>query len=265
MNITGVAVLLAISAMPVARAEIVPVRGQLDSRIRTALYDPAQVYRLHAFVGYQIELEFEPGETFAGQGGGDLDGVAFGAHENHLVLKPRAADVATNLVIYTNRRAYRFDYIVHGHAPDPLTDQVMYAVRFVYPPSPTVDGAARQAEVLERHLSKAPRSHNTDYWFCGDEAVQPTAAFDDGVHTHLSFGARAELPAVFVLNDDDTESLLNFSVEAGEMVIHRVARRFIVRRGGLSGCIVNQGFSGGGERLESGTVAPVVVRERWQP
>jgi type IV secretion system protein VirB9 len=43
-------------------------------------------------------------------------------------------------------------------------------------------------------------------------------------------------------------------------VIHRVARRFVLRRGNLTGCIVNQGYVGGGTRLESGTVAPGVER-----
>jgi type IV secretion system protein VirB9 len=70
---------------------------------------------------------------------------------------------------------------------------------------------------------------------------------------------------VFVRNDDDSESLLNFNVEDGDVIIHRVARRFIVRRGKLVGCIVNKGFAGSGERLESGTVAPGVQRERRDP
>jgi len=30
----------------------------------------------------------------------------------------------------------------------------------------------------------------------------------------------------------------------------------------LTGCIVNKGYSGSGERLESGTIAPDVTRER---
>ncbi len=30
----------------------------------------------------------------------------------------------------------------------------------------------------------------------------------------------------------------------------------------LTGCIVNKGFVGSGERLESGTIAPDVTRER---
>jgi type IV secretion system protein VirB9 len=55
---------------------------------------------------------------------------------------------------------------------------------------------------------------------------------------------------------------LNFSVDHGDVIIHRVAAKFIVRRGKLTGCVVNKGFVGSGERLESGTIAPAVTRER---
>ena len=66
---------------------------------------------------------------------------------------------------------------------------------------------------------------------------------------------KAELPAIFVRNDDGTESLLNFSMDEGDVILHRVARRFILRRGHLTGCIVNKGFVGSGERLKSDTVS----------
>jgi type IV secretion system protein VirB9 len=68
-----------------------------------------------------------------------------------------------------------------------------------------------------------------------------------------------------VRNDDASESLLNFSMQDGDVIIHRVARQFVLRRGKLTGCIVNKGFSGGGERLESGTVTPDVRREPKEP
>ena len=45
------------------------------------------------------------------------------------------------------------------------------------------------------------------------------------------------------------------------MVVHRVARQFVLRRGRLTGCIVNQGFGGSGLRLDSGTVTPEVERD----
>ena len=50
------------------------------------------------------------------------------------------------------------------------------------------------------------------------------------------------------------------SLDAGDVIIHRVAQRFILRRGNLTGCVVNRGYAGGGKRLESGTVAPDVER-----
>jgi len=40
-------------------------------------------------------------------------------------------------------------------------------------------------------------------------------------------------------------------MDAGDVIVHRVARRLILRRGSLAGCIVNKGFVGGGERLKS--------------
>jgi len=53
---------------------------------------------------------------------------------------------------------------------------------------------------------------------------------------------------------------VNFTVDADELIVHRVARQFTVRRGRLKGCIVNEDFNGLGERLGSGTVAPAVER-----
>ena len=58
-----------------------------------------------------------------------------------------------------------------------------------------------------------------------------------------------------------SESLLNFSMDAGDVVIHRVASRFVLRRGKLTGCIVNKGYAGAGLRLDSGTVSPQIERD----
>jgi len=49
-------------------------------------------------------------------------------------------------------------------------------------------------------------------------------------------------------------------MDAGDVIVHRVAKQFVLRRGKLTGCIVNHGFVGGGARLDSGTVAPSVER-----
>lgn len=252
-----------------AQAEALPAKGSVDSRIRTAVYREDEIFKLYGFVGYDIELVFEEGESFAGQGGGDLSGVTINgvtidSFRNHVHLKPAAAIVSTNLVLYTTRRVYRFDYTVLARRPNRFTDEVMYAVKFTYPGSENALMGTRPspAERVERALKGAntERPRNLDYWYCGSRSIRPIRAFDDGIHTHLSFGARDELPAVFVRNDDGSESLLNFTVVEGDVVIHRVAHRFVLRRGRLAGCVVNKAFVGGGERLESGTITPRVER-----
>jgi len=258
----ALALLAAWSAHTGAWAETIPEKGTVDTRIRIAAYDGNEVYKLRGFVGYQVDLEFEPGETFIGLGAGDLEGLAFVGQENHLFLKPKAARVATNLTVLTSRRHYHFDYTALAQRPG-NEDDVIYALRFTYAPSTAKFAAEAAAKRLDSQLESAlgTRARNIDYWYCGERALKPVTASDDGVHTRLAFAANADLPAIFVRNEDESESLLNFSVDAGDVVIHRVARRFILRRGNLTGCIFNRGFVGGGKRLESGTVAPSVQRQ----
>jgi type IV secretion system protein VirB9 len=236
-------------------AEALPSPGLLDARIRVVSYSADQVYVLKGFVGYQTDLEFETGETFVGLGAGDIEGISFVAEANHLFLKPKAAKVGTNLTILTSRRTYQVDYSALPGRPD-ATTEVTYALRFAYPPSPKDAGeASARALSADSHRPK-----NIDYWFCGDPSIQPTAASDDGVHTRLTFAPKAEQPAIFVLNEDGSESLLNFSMDEGDVILHRVARRLILRRGNLAGCILNKGFTGAGERLKSHTVSEDVER-----
>src|SRR5271154_495342 len=245
-----------------ASAETVPVRGTVDSRIRVAAYNSDEVYRLRGFVGYQIDLEFEAGEIFTGLGAGDLEGLSFVGQDNHLFLKPKAAKVATNLTVLTSRRHYHFDYTALAQRPTMDDPGVIYSLRFTYasPSSASVADAAGKRLDSQLDNASTARPQNIDYWYCGTPTLKPVTASDDGVHTRLRFAANADLPAIFVRNEDGSESLLNYSMDAGDVIVHRVARQFVLRRGKLAGCIVNQGFIGGGARLDSGTVAPDVER-----
>ncbi|HEY3657497.1 MAG TPA: TrbG/VirB9 family P-type conjugative transfer protein [Steroidobacteraceae bacterium] len=243
-------------------AEIVPPRGEADSRIRATPYDGEQVYRLRGFVGYQIDLEFEAGEAFVGLGAGDIEGLSYFGQDNHLFLKPKAAQVATNLTVLTNRRHYQFDYTALSQHPKASDPDVIFALRFTYPAVPSKAAEEAAARHIDSDLkgASAQRRQNVDYWYCGTPALRPVLASDDGVHTRLRFAANADLPAIFVRGEDDSESLLNYSMDDGDVIVHRVAQRFILRRGKLAGCIVNKGFAGGGLRLDSGTVTPDVER-----
>lgn len=253
---------LTILTSPRARANWVPARGAVDSRIRVAPYSAEEVYRLYGYVGYQIDIEFARDESFIGLAAGDIDGLSFEAKGNHLFLKPRVARVDTNLTVLTSRHQYEFDYSVLPGPPDPALGEVIFALRFTYPETRQQGAAVLAAKAITGALARVARDRprNFDYWYCGRPEMKPTAAWDDGVRTWIQFGARAELPAIFLQNPDGTESLVNFSVSQGDIVVQRVARRFVLRRGRLTGCIVNKAFTGGGERLSSHTVSPAVER-----
>ena len=253
-------VLLSIVAAPSARADWVPAPGQGDPKIRIAPYSRNRVYRLYGYVGYQIDIEFAPGERFKGLAAGDIEGIAFKAQGRHLFIKPRVSHLRTNLTVLTNRRSYEFDYSVSPGSPDSPVRQAIYALRFTYPQPPLI-AVQHVRQRIAADLARGPAVRkNFDYWYCGSPSLKPETVWDNGVQTWIRFGARQALPAIFVLGADGSESLVNFSIRRGNVVVLRVVKRLVLRRGKLKGCIVNEAYRGGGARLRSGTVSPNVER-----
>src|ERR1700732_3268747 len=106
-------------------ADALPMRGVTDSRIRTALYSPDEVYRLYGFVGYALDLEFASDEVFVGLSAGDPEAVTYSAHENVLTLRPKAASSQMNLTVSTTKRRYYFEYTIAVHPTSRFADEVM--------------------------------------------------------------------------------------------------------------------------------------------
>jgi type IV secretion system protein VirB9 len=258
-------VLAALAIVPAAcpaAAEGVASSPVVDARILDLPYSADRIYPLQGHLGFQIDLQFEAGELFVGIGAGDLAGISFAAQGNHLFLKPKAARVSTNITVITSRRQYQFEYTTVARAEEVRDGggrvEPMYALRFHYPPAAAAAAPARIAGQLA--VGRAARPRNEDYWYGGAPQLRPVSAWDDGVQTTLRFGESAEQPAIFVRNDDGTESLLNFSLLGDQVVVQRLARQLVLRRGKLRGCVVNKGYAGSGDRLPSGTVAPDVER-----
>lgn len=257
--------LLLAGALPTpAPAATLPPVGQVDARIRVVAYNPDDVVTLQGYVGYQIHLQWAEGEEFVNLGSGDNGAFDVGAERNHFFIKPKEAHASTNLTVLTNRRAYHFDYVVSANAPTgAAARRMVYSIRFTYPEDDArVAAAERERLQTEARIkqAEAARQRNDNYWFCGSSTLKPMSAYDDGVQTRLRFQARSDFPAMFIRNDDGSESLLNFNIEDDEVVIHRVARRFVLRRGNLVGCVVNQSFAGGGARTKTNTNVPGVQR-----
>jgi type IV secretion system protein VirB9 len=248
-------------SMPAQGTEASNLPVVVDTRVRTVPFVADQVYPLFGAVGYAIHIELEPGEQYRGLGAGDGEAITVDVQDHHLFLKPRVTFVATNLILVTDRRRFHFDYRVDAKPLDRQVDPPsVYSLRFVYPPAAESE-ASRVEQALANSAPALARRLNVDYWYCGHPALKPDAVTDDGVHTRVRFGTRSEIPAMFVRHPDGTEALLNFSLQDGEVIIHRLAPRLILRRGHLVGCIVNRGYAGSGERLPNGTISPNVMRD----
>jgi type IV secretion system protein VirB9 len=247
-----------------AVAETLPPLGAVDPRVRVVAYNPDDVVKLQGYVGYQIHMQWADGEQFVSLGSGDAAAFDIGVERNHFFIKPKQERVGTNITVLTTRRAYHFEYLVSKVPPAGIAPKNMvFSIRFTYPEEQArAAAAALERETADQRLAAATpsRTHNRNYWYCGSASLRPAQAYDDGVHTRLRFAPRAEFPAIFVKNDDHSESLLNFNVEDDEVVVHRVASRLILRRGQLVGCVENRAFDGGGERLKSHTTVPGVER-----
>ena len=229
-------------------------------------YSAEEVYRLTGYVGYQLEFEFAPDERFVGLAAGDVKGLSFESEGNHLFLKPTAAGVLTNLTILTTHHHYRVDYAVATGRPDASRAEVVYALRFEYPEDHArAEQAASDAARIAEDLRSPAAAVNWDYWYCGPPTLRPLAAYDDGFQTHLRFSDASELPALFIRNEDGSESLTNFTVTAQEVIIHRVAHQMILRRGHLVACLVNKGFGGAQQHAAGGTISPEVLRATRSP
>lgn len=258
------AVFLLLVVTTICYAEIRPRPGMVDPRVREVIYDPNDVIRLIGYEGYQTHLKLADDEEFIGVGAGDTGGLDITAEGNDTWIKPKAVMVRTNFDLKTNKRVYHFDYQSQKSLPK-NRNTMIYSITFRYPEDEAKQRATLSAQEQLRRKLKATRyaAKNRDYWYCGSPIMKPVEAYDDGMQTHIRFSAYAEFPAIFVENDDKTEALINFHIDPdnGEVVIHRIGRRFVLRRGDLVGCIENRQFTGGGKRTTSGTVNPDVMRE----
>ena len=174
------------------RAALTPTRSDNDGRIRIATWRDGEVFELRGRVGYQIDLEFETGETFVGLASGDLDALSFVAQANHLFMKPRAANVRTNVTVLTNRRHYEFEYRVASDSGSLAIDDEMYALRFTYPPRDDAQ-STRIAARIDAELRSAGGCARCEHQLLGTAVHRRSNRYrlsDDGLHTRLRFPAR---------------------------------------------------------------------------
>ncbi len=230
-------ILLATVFIATSASAVAPRPGPGDKRIHVVDYDPEQVVELRGTLGYQFSVEFDQAEQIESVAIGDALAwqVTPNRRANLLFLKPMSASPDTNLTVVTNIRSYFF----HLSAQPYSAKQVpLVNVRFIYP----APAYAVVAPAPPPPPPQPPEERNVAYSYTGSTLSLPARVFDDGERTYFDFKAREDRPAIYAVDPDGQEAVINARERDGFVVVDRIARAFVLRRGSEVTQIYNDGF-----------------------
>jgi type IV secretion system protein VirB9 len=255
-------------------AESIPVHGAYDKRIKEVVFNPSDVVRVVGHYGYSTDIEFAVGEEVQNIALGDTLAWDVAPAANHLFVKPREDNAATNMTVMTNKRVYQLSLDARGHVNGSANNNAMFfLVRYRYPQD---DAAARDAELrarteaaratqMESSLKRLADARNWNFYACGDRKLWPAEVFDDGRFTYLRFPAAQNIPAVFEIGADGSESIVDAAMEGDFYVVHHTAEKFVLRQGKAVACLDNRSFNRFGVPTPTGTRSDEVVRTLLVP
>ena len=185
----------------------------VDSRIKTFIYNPNEIYSLNLKLNFQTIIEFSYDESVELISVGDPFPWKLTPIDRRLFIKPLQVGVRTNLTIITNKRTYLFD--ITSDSTSSLDDfDVIHVVRFFYPKVPLDESkyqlddflnqkAGNQGQTVEESKGLTQRrvgntdfaesyaknvAVNLNYSFAGEyNPVTPLEVFDDRKDTFIRF------------------------------------------------------------------------------
>lgn len=238
-------ILINLSINNVALAEKSARPGAADSRIKTFTYHESDVYKLRGHYGYSTVIELSSRETIESVSIGDSEAwqIVRAGRPNILFIKPILDNAHTNMTLITNKRMYTFDLSARKAASN-HSHNLAFRVKFIY----ANENDASLATFSSSNVSYDPfrgvdgDSFNFDYSYSGNKRLRPTKAFDDGVFTYLSFPKFEKMPAVFEVQEDGSESLVNYNVKGKYLVVSSIGKQFTLRDGNTATCIFNDTY-----------------------
>ena len=237
-----------------------------DSRVRQVIYRADDVVRVEAQRGFATHIALGPREHIKVVAPGDRDGwqVVASKGDHDVYLKPQLAAHDSNLEIRTDRHSYSFDLVVLPLKSKFGNDRVMYRVTFVYLDELTKPAQGNSdVELVAKRLAQPAAVRNARYSMQvmpNSDDIAPTAAWDDGRFTYLRVPNNRRMPAIFRVADDGTESVVDKHVDGDTIVVHEVAKRFVLRLGAEVVGIWNDAYDMDGVPARDGTTVNGVKR-----
>lgn len=225
----------------VAHAAQLPRFLGTEKKFRSYIYNPNDVYRYVGHYTYQGFIEFEADETVGTISMGNPSLWLFEHLGNRLFLKPVGEDSSeTNMTVITNKRVYHFE-LMAKEAKGINDKDLIFVVKFAYPDEKDKNivefpKLSPSDEPDMRDLS----IYNFNYQYTGEPSIAPIRVFDNGEFTYFQFTKKsAEIPAIFSVDGEGFESLVNFRSAGSYIIVERVSPQFTLRNGGEIVCVYN--------------------------
>ncbi len=211
-------------------ATLEPDRQGFVNAVQVYPYADGVIYHAYTAPERVTDIALQPGEVLGAVASGDTVRWAIGdtasgagdSKQTHILVKPFAAGLATNLVVTTDRRSYHL-------ALTSTTASAMAALSWTYPQDQLIalKHAADQAQAaapVAAGLSLEQLHFN--YSVTGDEPTwRPLRAFDDGRQTFIEFPASiavGEAPPLFLVDAKGVAQLVNYRVQGRFYVVDRI-------------------------------------------
>jgi type IV secretion system protein VirB9 len=223
-----------------------PPRARVDAANTAAIQEPTThgyinaiqvypfvegaLYRLYAAPEQVSDIALEAGESLVAVSAGDtvrwvVGNTTSGTGDDsrvHILVKPFAPHLKTNLVITTDRRTYHL-------ALESTETTAMAALWWTYPQDQLIVLKAQN----ERADAAAPIASGLSledlqfrYAIAGDNPLwRPVRAFDDGSKVYIEFPGRidqGEAPPLFVVGPSGDNELVNYRVRRNYYIVDRL-------------------------------------------
>ncbi len=234
-----------------AMAGRAPHDGSADARVKTLTYHSSDVYSITAHYGFSSVIEFARGENIDAISLGDSEAwqIVRPPQGNLLFLKPLLENADTNMTVITDRHIYTFELSARK-AQSYKSQQLSFRIKFQYPEQMDIKLAnmgKRQnngfTSIGFTPSSVPPEEWNFNYSYAGSKRLRPMRAFDDGIFTYFQFSNSAGAPAVFSVDENGNESIINYSMRGKYLVVKTIAHQFTLRNGKTSTCIFNDDYT----------------------
>jgi type IV secretion system protein VirB9 len=210
-----------------------------DERIKIVPYDADNVVHIKTTFGYVTTIELQKGEYLTEKPGiGKNAGwqISSENYSNLVIIKPKVPDNKTNLNLTSNKgRTYTFLLSASKN-----TSSNTFRVRFMYGDMKAgIFGTRAQAYALIQNFGN-PDAVNARYSFSGDKMIAPISAKDNGTFTLLRFRPGAPIPAILAVDlKTRRESLVNYRIQDGYVVLEGVHSQYTFRLGEHITCLFN--------------------------